>query len=242
MATKKPKNNYRRVVLKISGEALMGKTSHGIDSKIIEKIAADIKLLAKSKIQIGLVIGGGNFIRGGKLNDSMISRVTADHLGMIATMMNAVAMQEVFINLKIPTKIMSALPIDGLVERYNRRAAVAYLDQGFVVIFAGGTGNPLVTTDTALCLRGIELDADLLLKATNVNGVYAQDPKKNSKTKFYKHLTYDDALEKELEVMDLTAFCLGRDYKMKLRVFNISKKGALVRAVKGLDEGTLVEN
>ena len=228
-------------MLKLSGEALMGKKDYGISVEVIEDITRDIKALVARKIQIGIVIGAGNFFRGARLNSTKISRVAGDHLGMVATMLNALAMQDVFIRLKIPTKIMSALPIDGLIERYDYRKAEKSLQKGYVMIFAGGIGNPLVTTDTALCLRGIELNADLLLKATNVDGVYANDPKKNPKTKFFSHLTYDEALKKELAVMDLTAFCLGRDHKMKLRIFNIFKKGALLRIIQGEDVGTLVE-
>ena len=239
--TTKNKKRRQRIVIKLSGEALMGEGDHGIDSKIIEDIALDVKGLLALKTQVGMVVGGGNFFRGARLNGKGISRISGDHLGMIATMLNAVAMQDIFLRLKIPTKIMSALPIDGIIERYDYRRASDFLDKGFVVIFAGGTGNPLVTTDTALCLRGIELGADLLLKATNVDGVYDSDPKKNPKAKFYFHLTYDEALAKKLGVMDLNAFCLGRDHKMKLRVFNIRKKKALLRIIKGLKEGTLVE-
>lgn len=235
------KNNLKRVVLKLSGEALMGKKEAGIDSKVIEDIASDIRALVVSQVQVGVVVGGGNFFRGAMLNGSGISRVAGDHLGMVATILNAIAMQDIFTRLEIPTKIMSALPIEGVIERYDYRRAGDYLDQGFVVIFAGGIGSPLVTTDTALCLRGIELGADLLLKATNVDGVYSKDPKKNSDAKLYHRITYDEALAKNLGVMDLSAFCLGRDHKMKLRVFNIRKKGALLRIIQGLDEGTLVE-
>lgn len=230
-----------RIILKLSGEALMGDEDHGISSEIIEDIARDIEEVVAKKVQVGIVVGGGNFFRGARLNGAGVSRVTGDHLGMIATMLNAIAIRDIFNRLKIPTNIMSALPIDGLIERYDRNRALAYLQQGYVTVFAGGTGNPLVTTDTALCLRGIELDADLLLKATNVDGVYTADPKKNPEAKFYSRLTYDEALAKKLEVMDLSAFCLGRDHKMKIRVFNIRKKGALLRIIQGLDEGTLVE-
>ena len=235
------KNSRKRLVLKLSGEALAGKKECGIDTKIIEAIASDIKSVVAFRIQVGIVVGGGNFFRGAMLNGDGISRITGDHLGMVATMLNAIAMQDIFTRLKVPTKTMSALPIDGLIERYDYRRAIDYLTQGFVVIFAGGIGNPLVTTDTALCLRGIELGADLLLKATNVDGVYSKDPKKNPSAKLYRKLTYDKALAEKLAVMDLSAFCLGRDHKMKLRVFNISKKGALLRIVQGLDEGTLIE-
>ncbi len=235
------KKKPRRIVLKLSGEALMGKKEAGIDSKIIKDIASDVKALAKSNIQVGIVVGGGNFFRGAMLNGDGISRITGDHLGMIATMLNALAMQDIFTSLGIPTKTMSALPIDGIIERYDCRKANNYLVGGFVVIFAGGIGSPLVTTDTALCLRGIELGADLLLKATNVDGIYSKDPKKNRDAKLYRRLTYGQALAENLGVMDLSAFCLGRDHKMKLRVFNIRKKGALLRIIQGLDEGTLVE-
>lgn len=240
MATTK-KNLYRRIILKLSGEALMGKNGFGIDPKIVEDIAHDIKKVLRHKVQVGVVVGAGNFFRGAKLNNDEISRITGDHLGMIATMLNALAMQDIFSRLNIPTKVMSALPINGLIDPYNYRRALEYLEQNFVVIFSGGTGNPFVTTDTALCLRGIELKADLILKATNVDGVYAADPKKNPCAKLYNHLTYDDALRQKLSVMDLTAFCLGRDHKMKLRVFNINKRGALLRIIQGANEGTLVQ-
>lgn len=254
------KTHYRRVILKFSGEALLGKRTSGIDTVVIENIAHEIKPLVASKVQIGIVVGGGNFFRGAELcsnkttvndaannaknqdvNGILISRVTGDHLGMIATMLNALAMRDVFTHLNIPTKIMSALPIDGIIESYDCHKAANYLEQNFVVIFAGGTGNPFVTTDTALGLRGIELDADLLLKATNVKGIYSADPQTNPDAKFYSHLTYQEALTKELAVMDLSAFCLCRDHQMKLRVFNMHKKGAILRIIQGANEGTLVE-
>jgi uridylate kinase len=240
VATKK--NYYRRIILKYSGEALLGKNNSGIDTAVIENIAHELKPLIAAKVQIGIVVGGGNFFRGGELNNTHISRVTGDHLGMIATILNALAIREVFTNLQIPTEVMSALPIAGIVEQYNNKKANHYLNSGFIVVFAGGTGNPLVTTDTALGLRGVELNADLLLKATNVDGVYSADPLKNPDAVFYHHLTYQEALAKELAVMDLAAFCLCRDHKMKMRVFNMHKKGALLRIIEGLDEGTLVES
>jgi uridylate kinase len=241
MATSK-KNKYKRVILKLSGEALMGKKKNGIDPKIIENIANEVKPVIDNKIQVGVVIGGGNFFRGGAiLKEYGISRITGDHLGMIATILNALAIRDIFNRLKIPTKAMSALPISGIIERYDRNQADLYLKQGFVIVFAGGTGSPLVTTDTALCLRGIELNADLLLKATNVDGVYSKDPKKHRDARFYKHLTYDQAVAENLKVMDVGAFCLGRDNCMKLRVYNLHKKKALQRILQGLDEGTFVE-
>lgn len=232
---------YRRIMLKFSGEALIGNEKFGIDTEIIKAIAEEIKPLIACKVQVGIVIGGGNFFRGAKLNQALISRVTGDHLGMIATILNALAMRDVFERMNVPIKIMSALPIDGIVARYDRSQATDYLDQGFVVVFAGGTGNPLVTTDTTLGLRGIELNADLLLKATNTDGVYSADPRKNSDAKFYDRLSYHEALAKELAVMDLAAFCLCRDHKIKLRIFNMHKKGALLRIIQGSSEGTIVE-
>jgi uridylate kinase len=237
--TKKPR--YRRIMLKFSGEALLGKSGYGIDPAVIENIAHELKPLLVEKVQIGIIVGGGNFFRGAKFNSSLISRVTADHLGMVATIMNTLAMRDVFERANIPTKIMSALPIAGIVECYDCRKAATYLEQNFVVIFSGGTGNPFVTTDTALSLRGIELNADLLLKATNVDGVYSSDPEKNPEAKLYNHLTYQEAVAKELAVMDLAAFCLCRDHKMKLQVFNMHKKGVLLRIIDGEHEGTLVE-
>lgn len=241
MLTTADKGGIGRIVLKLSGEALMGDKQCGIDSKIIATIAGDIKSIIERQVQVGVVVGGGNFFRGSLVSNRGVSRIAGDNLGMLATMMNAIMMQDVFIRLQIPTKIVSAVAVDGLIERYSYRTAISYLDQGFVVIFAGGTGNPLVTTDTALFLRGIEINADLVLKATSVDGVYASDPKENPDAKFYKRATYDEILDKKIAVMDLTAFCLGRDYKMKLRVFNIFKQGALLRIVQGHDEGTLVE-
>lgn len=232
---------YQRIIIKFSGEALLGSQESGIDTQIIANIVAEIKPLIDQKVQIGIIIGGGNFFRGAKLNQELISRVAGDHLGMIATMLNAVAMQEVFMHLGVSTKTMSALPIEGIIEGYNRNKAREYLENNHCVIFAGGTGNPLVTTDTALGLRGIELDADLLLKATNVDGIYSADPRIDQNAKLYTHLTYQEALAKELSVMDLSAFCLCRENKMKLRVFNMHKKGVLLKIIQGLDEGTLVE-
>ncbi len=232
----------KRIILKLSGEALMGKKKEaGIDSKVIEKIAGDIKNLAKSQIQVGIVVGGGNFFRGAMLNGDGISRTTGDHLGMIATILNAIAIRDIFNSHNIPTKAMSALPIEGVIEHYDHLNADSYLNQGLVVVFAGGIGSPFVTTDTTLCTRGIELKADLLLKATNVDGVYSKDPKKNQDAKLYSHITYDQALAENLRVMDLAAFCLGRDHKMKIQVFNINKEGALLRIMQGQEEGTVVE-
>lgn len=238
-ATKK--DNYQRIMLKFSGEALHGKKDNKVDPAIIKNIVNEIKPLIARKVQIGIVIGGGNFFRGAELNQKFVSRVTADHLGMIATMLNALMMRDIFEHLNVSTKIMSSLPIDGIIERYDRKIANDYLNQGKVIIFAAGIGNPLVTTDTALCIRGIELNADLILKATNVAGVYSSDPHTNKKAKLYSKVTYQEILANELSVMDLAAFCLCRDHKMKLRIYNMRKKGALLRIIKGMNEGTLIE-
>jgi uridylate kinase len=232
---------YKRIILKLSGEALKGKNENNLSCNVIKEIAHDIKAIIRAKVQIGIVIGGGNFFRGARLNGYELSRITGDYLGMVATMLNALAMQDIFTQLQIPTTVMSALPIEGIIERYDCRRADQYLKEGFTVIFGGGTGNPLVTTDTALCLRGIELGADLLLKATNVDGVYAADPKKNSRAKFYSRLAYSEVLKKKLGVMDLAAFSLGSEHQKKLRIFNIHTKGALLRVVQGANEGTLIE-
>lgn len=235
----KGKPKYKRILLKFSGEALAG-NGFGIDAAIIQRIAAEIQPLLKLKVQIGIIIGGGNFFRG-KIFQSAISRVTVDHMGMTATIINALAMRDLFQQNGIATEIMSAVAMPGLVTQFERHRAQQLLQENKVIIFAGGTGNPLVTTDTALSLRGIELDADLLLKATNVDGIYSSDPKKDPKAKLFHHLTYQEALAKELAVMDLAAFYLCRDHQMKLRVFNMHKSGALLRIIQGQDEGTLVE-
>ncbi|MDR1012313.1 MAG: UMP kinase [Coxiellaceae bacterium] len=235
------KYRYQRIVLKLSGGAL---SSHDyncdINCQIIKEIACEIKVLIKNKIQVGVVVGGGNFFRGAKLAKT-ISRITGDHLGMIATALNALAIYDIFMQLKIPTKIMSAISIEGLLEHYNCYLANEYLNKGYVIIFAGGTGIPFVTTDTALCVRGIELNADLLLKATDVKGVYDSDPKKYPHAKFYSRLSYEEVLKKKISVMDSFAFSLGSNYQMKICVFDLHKKGALLHIMQGLDEGTLIE-
>lgn len=232
---------YKRILLKISGEALQGSSSFGIDPKIIGYIAEEIETVLSAGIQVGIVIGGGNFFRGATLFDAGLERVTGDHIGILGTMINALAMRDIFERNNIKTRIMSAVPLGGIIDIYDRRRAIYKLEEGKVVIFAGGTGNPLVTTDSALSLRGIELKADLLLKATNVDGIYDSDPRKNPNAVRYKKLTYKEVLEKELAVMDLAAFSQCRDYKMILRVFNLHKAGALRRIIIGEDEGTMVQ-
>ena len=241
MSATKEKLAYRRVLVKFSGEALLGDTPFGIDPKVIDRMAVEVKPLVQLGIEVGIVIGGGNLFRGRALSEVGMTRVTGDHMGMLATMMNALAIRDGFERAGIATRIMSAIPMSGVIDVYNRRKAIHNLTQGRVVIFAGGTGNPLVTTDSAASLRAIELEVDLLLKATDVDGIYSADPAKDPNAILYSTLSYSEALEKELGVMDLTAFCQCRDHNISLRVFNNKKDGALLRIMQGKEEGTLVE-
>lgn len=231
---------YHRILLKLSGEALSGGNGNGIDPKTVTRIANEIKEINLLGVQVGIVIGGGNIFRGTTLSALGLDRVTADQMGMLATVINALAMRDMLQAIDVPTRVMSAIPLSGLVDHYDRRKAINQLGMGRVVIFAAGTGNPLVTTDSAASLRGIEIKADVVLKATNVDGIYSNDPSKDPNAILYTALTYQQALEKELGVMDLAAFCQCRDYNMPLRVFNIEKQGALLRIVKGEQEGTSV--
>lgn len=231
---------YQRILLKLSGEALNGKSSSGIDPDVLTRISQEILSIVKLGVQVGVVIGGGNLFRGAALSATGIDRITADHMGMLATVMNALAMRDVLERMGISTRVMSAIPMSGLVDHFDRRKAIHHLREGGVVFFAAGTGNPLVTTDSAASLRAIEVGADLLIKATNVDGIYEADPAKNPQAKRYQRITYQEALDKELGVMDLAAFCQCRDYNMPIRVFNLNKAGALIRIVKGEEEGTLV--
>lgn len=232
---------YRRILLKLSGEALMGGGQFGIDPTVIDRLVGEIADLVKRNVQVGMVIGGGNMFRGVALSAIGIGRITGDQMGMLATIMNALAMRDALERADIPTRILSAIPMSGMVDHYDRRKAIHHLQRGRVVLFAGGTGNPLVTTDSAASLRCIEIEANLLLKATNVDGVYSADPAKEPTATLYRCLTYDEALVRELGIMDLTAFCQCRDHNVTLRVFNINKPGILLRIVMGENEGTLVE-
>ncbi len=232
---------YHRVLLKLSGEALTGEETFGIDPKVLNRMALEIGQLVGIGIQVGLVIGGGNLFRGSVLNEAGMDRVTGDHMGMLATVMNALAMRDALERSNIATRVMSAIPMSGVVEHYDRRKAIRYLNSGDVVIFSAGTGNPFFTTDSAACLRGIEIDADVVLKATKVDGVYSDDPMKNPDATRYDTLSYDDVLEKQLAVMDLTAICLARDHDMPLCVFNMTQPGSLARAIVEGTEGTLIE-
>lgn len=231
---------YKRILLKLSGEALMGELGFGIDPKVLDRMALEIGQLVGIGVQVGLVIGGGNLFRGAALNAAGLDRVTGDHMGMLATVMNALAMRDALERANIPTQVMSAIPMSGVVDHYDRRKAIRGLESGEVVIFSAGTGNPFFTTDSAACLRGIEMNAELVLKATKVDGVYDADPAKVADAKKFDRLTYDEVLDRKLEVMDLTAICLCRDHNMPLRVFEMDKKGALLNIVMGGDEGTLV--
>ncbi len=232
---------YKRILLKLSGEALMGEHDFGIDPKVLDRMALEIGALIGIGVQVGLVIGGGNLFRGAALNVAGIDRVTGDHMGMLATIMNGLAMRDALERSNIRTRVMSAIPMSGVVEHYDRRRALRDLKDGDVVIFCAGTGNPFFTTDSAACLRGIEIEADVVLKATKVDGVYSADPVKDPSAEKYERLTYDEVLDKKLGVMDLTAICLCRDQGMPVRVFNMNKPGVLTRIVVGEHEGTLIE-
>ena len=238
-ATKDKK--YKRILLKLSGEELMGEMGFGIDPKVLDRMALEIGQLVGIGVQVGLVIGGGNLFRGQALSEAGMERVTGDHMGMLATVMNALAMRDALERSNISARVMSAIPMSGVLEHYDRRKAMRYLEQGEVVIFSAGTGNPFFTTDSAACLRGIEVEVDVVLKATKVDGVYDADPMKFPEAQMFSRLTYDEVLDKKLGVMDLTAICLCREQEMPLRVFRMSKPGALLNIVVGGEEGTLIE-
>jgi len=238
MPTKKPQKP-RRILLKLSGEAL-GVDGVGIDPKVLDRTALEIGQLVGIGVQVGLVIGGGNLFRGAALSAAGLDRVTGDHMGMLATVMNALAMRDALERANIRSVVMSAIPMSGVVEHYDRRLAIRHLQYGDVVLFSAGTGNPFFTTDSAACLRGIEIDADIVLKATKVDGIYSADPMTHPDASRYDKLTYDEVLDRQLGVMDLTAICLARDHDMPLRVFKLDKPDALRNAVVGDGEGTLV--
>lgn len=240
--TANPKPAYKRILLKLSGEALQGKEGFGIDPAVLDRMAQEIKELVELGVQVGLVIGGGNIFRGAGLAEAGMNRVVGDHMGMLATVMNALAMRDALQRAYVNAKVMSAIPLNGVCDSYNWAEAISQLRNGRVVIFSAGTGNPFFTTDSAACLRGIEIEADIVIKATKVEGVYTDDPQKNPDAQLFAHLTYQDVLEKELKVMDLAAFTLARDHKMPIRVFNMNKGGALRRVVMGEQEGTLINN
>ncbi|MFT6733620.1 MAG: uridylate kinase [Polaribacter sp.] len=240
MPSSSPTKKSKRILLKLSGEALMGEESFGIDPGMLGRIAEEIKTILDQGIQVGLVIGGGNLFRGEKLANAGMNRVAGDHMGMLATVMNSLAMQDALERIKVGTRVMSAISLTGVCEDYDRRFAIRFMEESQVVIFTAGTGNPFFTTDTAACLRGIEIDADVILKATKVDGVFSADPNKDPDATKYDSLTYNEVIRKELAVMDLTAFCLARDHKKSIRVFNLNKPGALIDAVVNENVGTLI--
>jgi len=231
---------YKRVLLKLSGEALMGSQDSGIDPDILNRVAAEIKQILDLGIEVGVVIGAGNIFRGKGLADAGMDRITGDHMGMLATVMNCLALQDAIERVGPSCRVMSALSIHQVCEDYVRRRAVRHLEKGRVVIFGAGTGNPFFTTDSAGSLRAIEIEADVLIKATKVDGVYDSDPMKNPDAKRYDTLTYDEVLHKELQVMDATAIVLCKEQNMPLRIFNLNKAGDLLRTVMDKSIGTSV--
>lgn len=241
MAEQSKRSIYARILLKLSGEALIGSAEFGIDPAIIERIGKEVKELVDAGIQVAIVIGGGNIFRGVSLSASGMDRATGDYMGMLATVINALAIQDGLERNGLSVRVMSALQINQVAEGYIRRRAIRHLEKGRVIVFAAGTGSPFFTTDTAASLRGIEINADVVLKATKVDGVYSADPMKDKNAVRYSHLTYDEVLVKNLNVMDATSIALCRDYGMPVRVFNMNKSGSLMRIMHGEDEGSLVD-
>jgi uridylate kinase len=231
---------YRRILLKLSGEALMGDGDYGIDPGIINGLAREIIAAQQAGAEVGVVIGGGNIFRGAGLAAGGMDRVTGDHMGMLATVINALAMQDALEKHGVNARVMSAIKINQICEDYIRRRAVRHLEKGRIAIFAAGTGNPFFTTDSAAALRATEINAELLLKATKVDGIYDSDPKKNPAAKRFQRLTYDDVLQRNLQVMDTAAFALCRENDIPLRIYDMSNAGALMRILQGEDIGTLV--
>jgi uridylate kinase len=231
---------YSRILVKLSGEALMGAGDYGVDPAVLKRIAGEINDIAQMGVQVAVVIGGGNIFRGAGLARAGMDRVTGDHMGMLATVMNALAMQDALESFGLYARVMSAIRINQVCEDYIRRRAVRHLEKGRVVIFAAGIGNPFFTTDTAASLRAIEVNAELLLKATKVNGVYSDDPMTNPAAVRYARLTFDKVLTDKLNVMDATAVVMCRDNRLPLRVFNLNNPGDLTRIVRGEDVGTAV--
>jgi uridylate kinase len=231
---------YKRILLKLSGEALMGNDSFGVNPDIITKIVKEIEVAVSIGTELAIVIGGGNIFRGVALGAAGMDRATADYMGMLATVMNALALQDAMKHAGINSRVQSAINIDQIVEPYIRGKAIRYLEDKKIVIFAAGTGNPFFTTDTAAALRAMEINADIMIKATKVDGIFSDDPEENPEAKMYKKITFDEAIIKNLKVMDATAFTLCRDQKLPIAVFNIFKKDALKNLLLGIEEGTLV--
>ena len=235
-------SRFKRILVKLSGEALLGEAEYGIDPAMLRRVALELQEVAAMGVQVAVVIGGGNIFRGAGLARAGMDRVTADQMGMLATVMNSLAMQDAIESIGSHARVMSAIRINEVAEDYIRRRAVRHLEKGRVVLFAAGTGNPFFTTDTAASLRAIEIGADLLIKATKVNGVYSDDPVKNPAAKRYMTLSFDRVLDDRLSVMDTTAIVMCRDNNIPLRVFNLGNTGDLPRIVRGEDVGTLVNN
>jgi uridylate kinase len=233
---------FRRILLKLSGEALVNNGGFGIDQNALDNICSVVKSVTSLGVEVGIVIGGGNLFRGETLSATGFDRVTCDQVGMLATVMNGLILRDSFLNAGMPANLLSSIAMQGVVETYNRSRAVDYLTQKHVVIFAAGTGCPLFSTDSAASLRGIEIGADIILKATKVDGVYSADPKLDKNAKFYSRLTYQQVLEQQLRVMDAAAIALCRDHNMPLRIFNMNKPDILRHIVTGVDEGTLIED
>ncbi|MEF2156309.1 UMP kinase [Luteimonas sp. FXH3W] len=233
---------YRRILLKLSGEALMGSEDYGIDPKVIHRLAAEVVEAQQAGVEIAVVIGGGNIFRGAGLAAGGMDRVTGDHMGMLATVINALAMQDAVEKLGAKARVMSAIKINDVCEDFIRRRAIRHLEKGRIVIFAAGTGSPFFTTDSGAALRAIEISADLLLKATKVDGVYDKDPKKYPDATRFESLTYEETIRRNLQVMDTTAFALARDSDLPLRIFDMDEPGTLLKIIKGAPIGTLVHN
>jgi uridylate kinase len=231
---------HQRILVKFSGESVAGDDEHGIDPKILDQMASSVASCKELGAQIGIVIGGGNLFRGEKLNKAGMDRVAGDHMGMLATVMNGIAFRDALERADIKTRVMSAISMSGIVEHYDRRLAIQLLDDGYVVIFTAGTGNPFFTTDTAGCLRAIETQSDLMLKATRVDGVYDSDPEINENAEFFPELSFNDAITKNLKVMDATALTLARDHNLPITVFNVNTQNALKDIICGEKIGTLI--
>ena len=236
------KLQYKRLLVKFSGEAVAGDDVHGIDPKILDHMANSVKDVQELGAEIGIVIGGGNLFRGEKLSKAGMDRVAGDHMGMLATVMNGIALRDALERAGVKTRVMSAISMSGLVEHYDRRLAIQLLSDGYVVIFTAGTGNPFFTTDTAGCLRAIETQSSLMLKATRVEGVYSADPETNKDAVFYDSLSFDEAIQQNLKIMDATALTLARDHSLPIKVFDFSKENALIDIACGKSIGTLISS
>jgi uridylate kinase len=233
---------YKRILLKLSGESLMGNGEYGIDPKMLSKYANDINAIIKKGVEVAVVIGGGNIYRGIQSEGAGFDRVQGDYMGMLATIINGMALQSALESISIKTRLLTAIRMEQVAEPYIRRKAMSHLQKGRVVIFGGGTGNPYFTTDTAAVLRAIEIEADVILKGTRVDGIYSDDPEKNPSAKKYESISFDQVLQKKLSVMDLTAFTLCQENNLPIKVFNMNVKGNLTKVCEGKNVGTLVES